>query len=116
MIGFNGTGLMLQPTTAGWSEQDSIGTNGFGHNIYPRLREFHMEFNLTSQGEFYELLSYFRQVGMTGTLSASLPCVDCNTFSYQTYSGVVLQQPSAQEYFAEEYSSQVKLILLVPTS
>lgn len=115
MIGFNGTGLMLQPTTASWGEQDSIGTNGFAHEIYPALREFNMTFNLTSQGEFYELLNYFRQVGVTGSIVATLPYFDNNTFAYKNYSGVVLRQPSSQEYFAEEYSSEVKITLLVRT-
>lgn len=115
MIGFNGTGLMLQPTTAGWVEQDSLGTNGFGHNMYPALREFQLTFNLQSQGEFYELLAYFRQIGVTGTLVATLPQIDSNVFQYKNYSGVVLRQPSMTEYFAEEWSTEVRMTLLVRT-
>lgn len=115
MIGFNGTGLMLQPTTAGWLEQDSLGTNGFGQNVYPALREFQMEFNLTSQGEWFELRNYFRMVSVTGTLVATLPDIDANTFQYKNYSGVILRQPVMQEYFAEEYSASIRLVLLVRT-
>lgn len=115
MIGFNGTGLMLQPTTAGWVTQDSIGSNGFGQKIYPALREFQMTFNLESQGEFYELINYFNQIGVTGTLTATLPAWGTNTFQYRDYSGCVLYQPEMTEYFAEEYSSEVKLTLLVRT-
>lgn len=115
MIGFNGTGLMLAPTTAGWSPQDSLGINGYGQAIYPSLREFHMEFNLESQGEFYELINYFRQVSTTGTLVATLPAWGTNTFQYRDYSGTIVRQPEMGEYFAEEYPSAVKIILLVRT-
>lgn len=115
MIGFNGTGLMLPPTTAGWVTQETIGINGNGHAIYSAVREFQMTFNLTSQGEFYELINYFRQVSVTGTLVATLPQIDSNTFAYKNYSGTILRQPEMQEYFAEEYSSDVRITLLVRT-
>lgn len=116
MIGFNGTGLMLPPTTAGWVEQDAIGTNGAGYNIYPALREFRMVFNLTDQGVWYELRNYFNRVGTTGTLVATLPDIDGNTFAYKNYSGVILRQPTMTEYFAEEWSSEVQVTLLVRTN
>ena len=115
MIGFNGTGLMLPPTTAGWMEQESIGTNGAGYQIYPALREFQMTFNLTSQNEWFELRNYFNMVGTTGTLVATLPDIDNNTFAYKNYTGVILRQPTMQEYFNEEWSTEVRVTLLVRT-
>jgi len=115
MIGFNGTGLMLQPTTAGWVVQDTLGINGAGAGVYPALREFQMTFNLTSQGELFELINYFNQVSVTGSLTATLPAWGTNTFQYRDYSGTILRQPEMTEYFAEEWSSQVKLVLLVRT-
>ena len=115
MIGFNGTGLMLPPTTAGWLEQSAIGTSGDGHIIYPAFREFQLTFNLTSQQEWYELLAYFNRVSVTGTLVASLPDYSSNTFAYRNFSGVILRQPTMTEYFNEEWSSEVKLVLLVRT-
>lgn len=114
MIGFNGTGLMLAPTTAGWSPQDSIGINGQGKSLYPTLREFHMEWNLESQQELYELLTYF-SIMSTGTVTATLPAWNSPVFGYRDYSGTIIRQPEMQEYFAEEYLSQVKLVLLVRT-
>lgn len=115
MIGFNGTGLMVQPTTAGWVQQDEIGINGLGISIYPALREFQLTFNLTSQGELYELINYFDQIGTTGSIVATLPAWGANTFQYRNYSGVVLKQPSMTEYFAEQWSTEVNLVLLVRT-
>jgi hypothetical protein len=106
---------MLAPTTAGWVSQDSLGTNGSGHNIYPALREFQMTFNLESQGEFYELINYFNMVGVTGSLVATLPAWGTNTFQYRDYSGTILRQPEMTEYFAEEYASEIKISLLVRT-
>jgi hypothetical protein len=115
MIGFNGTGLMLQPTTAGWSPQDSLGVNGFGQKIYPSLQEFQMAFNLTSQGEWFELLTYFNMISTTGSITATLPDPKSNTFSYRDFSGCILYKPEMSEYFAEEYSQEVKVTVLVRT-
>lgn len=114
MIGFNGTGLMLPPTTAGWVSQDTLGISGEGKGIYGSLREFQMTFNLTTQNEFYELLYYFGTMA-TGTIVATLPAWNSNVFYYREYSGVVIRQPEMSEYFAEEYFSSVKLTLLVRT-
>jgi len=114
MIGFNGTGLMLAPTTAGWVSQDSLGTNGQGKGTYPRVREFQMTFNLESQQEFYELLYYFN-IMSTGTVVATLPTWGSPVFSYTNYSATVIRQPEFSEFFAEEYLSEVKLVLLVQT-
>jgi hypothetical protein len=112
MIGFNGTGLMLAPTSAGWVTQDSLGIGGNGVAIYPRLREFQMTFNLESQQEFYELLTYF-SIMATGTVVARLPDFRGSVFGYKDYSGTILRQPEFTEYFAEEYLTEVKLVLLV---
>jgi hypothetical protein len=113
MIGFNGTGLMLPPTTAGWIESDLLGTSGDGHGIYPAIQQFQMTFNLTSQQEWYELQAYFNRVSVTGTLVASLPDPTSSTFAYRNFSGVTLRKPTMTEYFSEEWSSEVKLVLLV---
>lgn len=115
MIGFNGTGLMLQPTTARWLAQESLGFNGNGQGIYPALREFEMVFNLQSQGELFELITYFNMVSVTGTLVANLPAYGTNTFQYRSYSGVVLRQPETSDFFNEEWSTEVRVTLLVRT-
>lgn len=112
MIQFNGTGLTIPPTTAGWSPQDALGFNGWGQGVYPAFREFHMEFNLTDQNQLYELITLFTQT-LTGTIVARLPAWSSNSFSYRDYSGTIVRQPEFTEYFNEEYVSQIKIVLLV---
>lgn len=114
-IQFNGTGLMINPTTAMWVDSDSVGISGDGHAIYPALREFRLSFNLTSQGEWYELYSYFKQVSVTGTLVASLPNFDSNIFTYREYSGAILRFPTMSQYFNEEWSNEVSVSVFVRT-
>lgn len=113
MIGFNGTGLMLQPTTAHWNFSEPLGYNGNGQGIYPALHEFEMVFNLESQGEWYELMTYFKMVSITGTITATLPDPYSSTFAYRNFSGCVLRMPTMSEYFNEEYSSDVHIKVLV---
>lgn len=115
MIGFNGTGLMLSPTTARWLPQDTLGINGNGQGVYPALREFELLYGLVNQGELYELTNYFNMVSATGTLVATLPKWGANTFQYYNYSGVVVRQPEVSEFFNEEWTTQVRVVLLVRT-
>lgn len=115
MIGFNGTGLILPPTTAKWINQEPLGFNGVGQAVYPALREFELTFNLTNQGELFEMINYFNMVSVTGTLVANLPAYGTNTFQYRNYSGVIVRQPEVSEYFAEEWTTEVRVVLLVRT-
>jgi hypothetical protein len=114
MIGFNGTGLSLPPTEANWLEQDTLGITGNGRAVYPALREFEMTFNLSNQQNLYELWDYFQQIS-TGTVTATLPEYMSPVFRYKNYSGVILRQPTVGSYFAEEYTQEIRLVLLVRT-
>ena len=115
-IGFNGTGLSLQPTESNWVEQEALGTNGWGQNYYPSIREFQMVFNLSNQQDVFELVNWFNTVSMTGTLVATLPEWGANTFRYKNYSGAILRQPSVGPSFAEEYSTEVRATVIVRTN
>jgi hypothetical protein len=115
MIGFNGTGLSLQPTESNWVEQESLGINGWGQAYYPSVREFNMVFNLSSQQDVYELIDYFNRVSMTGTLVATLPEWGSPVFRYKDYSGTILRQPTVGPSFAEEYSTEVRATVIVRT-
>lgn len=115
MIQFNGTGLMLNPSTAGWVDIDQLGVSGDGHAIYPALREFRMSFNLTTQGEWFELYDYFRKVSVTGTMTVALPDFSMNTFGYKNYSGAILRFPTSSQYFNEEWSNEVSVSIFVRT-
>lgn len=112
MIQFNSTGLSLQPTQARWVQVDTLGITGNGRAIYPALREFEMVFNLSNQQNLYELHDYFNQIA-TGTIVASLPEWGSPVFRYKNYSGVLLREPAVGDYFAEEYTQEVKMTLLV---
>src|SRR5215216_1456825 len=114
MIGFNGTGLSLQPTDASWVEQDSLGITGNNRAVYPALREFQMTFNLSSQQNLYELWNYFQQIA-TGTLTATLPEYMSPVFQYKNYSGAIVRQPTVGNYFAEEFTSDIRVSVFVRT-
>ena len=113
MIGFNGTGLMLQPSSAHWNFSDALGFNGNGQGVYPGVQEFELVFNLESQQEWYELTNYFNMVSLTGSLTATLPDPYSPVFAYRNFSGCILRKPTMTEYFAEEYSSEVHITIAV---
>jgi hypothetical protein len=111
----NGTELTHQPTEARWLPRDAIAFDGNGHAIYPSIREFEMRFALLSPAEYNQMMSVFNSVGATGTAVVTLPQFGAATYTFYDYSGCVLQEPVAQEYFAQHQTSITLLISRIRT-
>ena len=108
--GINGSGFALQPSIGRWTQRDNLGTDGGGHPIYPAVRQFEMQWELSSQAELKELIDYFSLVSNTGTAVVSLPQYGAPSYIFKNYSGCTLSEPEFGEYF-EEYSKSVSLLV-----
>lgn len=106
----NGTTLALQPEAGKWSETRSLGIDGNGHPIYPAVREYELVWGLMSVPEFNELYNFFLAQGVTGTVVAEIPQYNSATYTYYAYTGCVMHEPTAGEYF-ETYRKDVKLLI-----
>ena len=98
---FNGVELTLQPTSGRWMPRIILGTTGAGHVIYPAVREFQLSWGIMSTAEYDQLRDFYRQVGITGTVVATLPDINASTYTYRNYSGCTVREPEAGQYFAE---------------
>jgi hypothetical protein len=110
-VKFNGVEI-LQPTNHRWSPRDVLGIGGGGHAIYPGVREYEMEWQLSSIGDYYQLLSAFANLSGTSTIVVDLPSFySTGTYSpFYSYSGCVLREPEFREWF-NGYYGDVKLLI-----
>lgn len=106
----NGTEITTQPTSGRWLGRDKLGINGFGHPVYPAVREFEMTFVLHSPADANQLQTYFNQVSNTGTVVVDLPQYGAATYTFFPYTGCIIHEPEWGEYFAE-YQTSCKLLI-----
>lgn len=106
----NGSNLNLQPSTFGWENRDSLGTDGNGRLMYSSLGSFQLYWGLMSTSELNQLISIFDTVSTTGTVVADLPQWGHNDYYFKSYSGAIMQRPQVGEYF-NTYVTDVRLIL-----
>ena len=99
--GIGGVDFSLQPTSGRWMPDEPIGITGDGHPIYSSVRNFQMMWGLMSVAEFDELRDFVKQNLLTGTHVVTLPDIDAATWGFKNYSGCVLQEPNAGQYFAQ---------------
>lgn len=97
----NGTELTLQPTYGTWLPREPLGIDGNGHNVYPATYEFELNWGLSSQAEFYQLLQFFDVINITGSAVVSLPKLRSSTYIFEDYTGCVVQEPTFNRYFTE---------------
>ena len=97
----SGTDLLLQPTTGRWMPRKPLGIDGNGHPIYPGVREFEMRFRLGSPADYSQLQTFFEGVSNTGTVIVDLPKYGHSSYEFVSYTGCVLREPDAKEYFSQ---------------
>ena len=108
---FNATDLTLQPTSGRWLDRETLGIDGNGRAIYPPYREFELKWGLISVSEFQQLNNFFNAIGATGTVVATLPQYGASSYTTYDYSGCILRQVEAGEYF-EEWIKDASLLVV----
>ncbi len=111
----NSTDLLLQPTTGRWMPRKAIGIDGNGHPVYPGVREFEMRFQLGSPADYNQLQTWYESISNTGTVIADLPIYGHASYTFTSYTGCVLQEPEAREYFSENQKQFTILITNIRT-
>jgi len=106
----NGIELYLWPTEGRWLERPILGTAGSGHPIYSAVRDFEMTFSLADPSEYYQMLQFFRNLGVTGTAVVDLPKYDGDGYLFYSYSGCIVYEPVPGAYF-NEHIQEVRWII-----
>lgn len=106
----NGTDLTLSPTEGKWEAKSIIGRDGEGRPIYSSLGDFTMTWGLMSTSEFKQLNDVYEYVSNTGTVVADLPKWGDADYIFYSYSGTIVNRPTAGAYFVG-YVSDVQLVV-----
>lgn len=106
----NGTDITVQPTSGQWVEREKLAIDGNGHPIYPAVRQFVMNWNLSYPSHYYQLQNFFNSVGVTGTVVVSLPGYGFNSYTFTPYSGCVIHEPFFSNFF-NEHPQDVSILI-----
>ena len=106
-----GTEITTQPTSGRWIPKQPIGIDGNGHAIYPGVREYELKWQLVNISDYNQLVGFFNSIGNTGTVVVDLPQFGAATYTFYSYSGCVLREPEANQYFAGAGQQDVLLVV-----
>lgn len=106
----NDTDLFIQPTYGRWLNRELIDVDGNGHPVYSPYYSFEMQWNLSSMDEIHQLQDFFDALGRTGTASIDLPRYAYDPYTFRTYSGTVLQEPTYDNYYSEHLTNVTLMI------
>ena len=111
MFKLNGIDI-LDPSTHRWLSRNMLGISGAGQPIYSGVREYEMKWQLTSIGEYYQLLSAFSNLSGSNTVVMSLPqFTSTGTYEpFYAYSGCILREPEYGQWF-NGYYQDVSLLI-----
>ena len=96
----NGTELDTQPTRGQWVERPRLAEDGNLHAIYPLFFDYELQWNVISVADYNQLHTFFDNQGNTGTVTIDLPEYGGATYTFVSYTGCVLRQPSAGDFFS----------------
>jgi hypothetical protein len=113
-FGVNAVPFPLDPTEHRWVPRTPLGVSGFGHKIYPAVREFEMRFILSTTAEYWQLQQWFQNYS-TGTAIIDLPAYAGSGYYFSRYSGCIVSEPEAGTYFNEHQTEMVLLISNIRT-
>jgi hypothetical protein len=111
----NGTDFTIQPTSGQWKPKDPLGVDGNGHYVYPPYREFEMSWGLLDTAQVNQLQTFFDSIGNTGTAVVDLPKYADADYTFFSYTGCVMQEPSFGVYFTEHLTDVTLLISKIRT-
>jgi hypothetical protein len=100
MYKINGTELATQPTSGRWIQRNSLGIDGSGHEAYSGVREYELRWQLISTTDYSQLQGFYDAVGNTGTLVIDLPKYGDSSYGFYSYTGCVIAEPYAADYFS----------------
>lgn len=111
----NGTSFVIGPSTGHWVDRKVLGNDGNGHPIYPAVRSFELKWDFLWPTEFNSLYSYFQAQGPTGTSVVTLPQYPANSWTFFDYTGCILNELQAGDFFEQHYSNVVLVVTGIKT-
>ena len=107
--------ITLHPTYGRWVPKEQVGVDGFGHPVYPAVRDYELRWDLISPQDFDQFQGVYDAIQNTGTVVATLPRWGSSTYEYYSYSGCILREPEMGDYFEGHITQAVLLIMNIRT-
>lgn len=101
----NDVAMWTSPTTGRWLPRSPIGKTGQGRSILPAYHEFEMQWQLVDASGVHQMQEWWDAQGITGTSSVDIPEFGAAPYAFKTYSGVFLEEPEVDYYFAKHYAN-----------
>ena len=105
----NGVAFPLQPSYGKWGGRDSLGVDGNGRTIYPKVRTFEMGWDLMATADLDDLNNAHAS-SISGTVVVDLPQWGASTYTYYSYSGTYIDDVEVGEYYVG-FVSDVRLLV-----
>lgn len=105
----NGTDLPVQPSDCAWSQRKALGLDGYNRTIYEPTYSFTMSFDGMSQADFDQLRDFWNTLNTATTLSVTIPQRDASTYTFKTYTGCVMDEPTTGNFF-NSYQTGIRVI------
>lgn len=101
----NNTELTVQPSDGAWRPREELGVTPAGRIMYAPVREFDINWSLLDVDEFKQLVDFYDSISVTGTVVVDLPKWNSSTYVFESYTGCIIDEPSAGQYFSEHQLS-----------
>jgi len=106
--------IIPRPSSGRWVQRRPIDVQGDNRPLYAPVRTFELRWNIRSWEEWSVLVAEFDALQTTGTAVVEIPAYPTSTgvaFEFREYSGCTLGEPVAGPFFAEEYPTNIALII-----
>lgn len=112
----SGVDISIEPTSGRWLPREQVGLDGNGKPVYSPYRRFEITWSLITPAQYSELIGYFDNLAVTGSLIVDLPKFDNpSTYAFTSYTGCFVQEPEAGLYFSEHQTSVRLLVTHIRT-
>lgn len=107
---FNGTNLLLQPSSAVWRERRVLGYDGYNIPIYEPTYSFQLSWDAVTPDVYAQLWDFWVAASAAGSVTVFIPRKGVSTYVFKSYSDCVLDEPTVKEYFAKHQMKVEQLI------
>lgn len=111
----NGTEFLMQPSEHRWVDRDTLGISGEARPVYPSVRKYSLQWNLMSMEDYAQVVGFYNSIKSSGSVIVDLPKYATSPYTFQSYTGCTLQEPTVGKYFTGWIEDVSLLILKVKT-
>lgn len=105
----NGVDITLQPERFGFKNRNPLGVDGNNRPVYPPTYEAEVYWGTMSMSEFNQLYAFWQSISGTGSVSLTVPQLDAGSFTFKTYTGVILEEPEKGPFWNNNYITRVTM-------